>query len=229
MRFEHPRIYFTARSLHANSSLKFRRSPLRTARAQSRLHAHVPTIRRPQALTSTPEAVEPRPTGYDFYDRSFTAEGGIKHEYRDVERTLPVILGKLCLGTIALVATYYAGAAWSPMQSWWWNLFAYFFLAGVYAFILIRDMYVQRTIEIRPDCMIIEGLDTFWKGNMPLGWPEFRPDENGHLVFAGVYGTRWIEYLTIRRLDEFDRAPEVFAEQVTAAMKSQWELPSKGV
>ena len=77
--------------------------------------------------------------------------------------------------------------------------------------------------------MIIEGMETFWKENMPLGWPGFMPNEAGHFVLAGVYGTRWIEYLTIRRFDDNDRAPEVFASQLAAAMKYQWELPSKGV
>ena len=62
-----------------------------------------------------------------------------------------------------------------------------------------------------------------------MGWPGFMPNDAGHFILAGVYGTRWIEYLTIRRFDDNDRAPEVFASQLATAMKVQWELPSKGV
>ena len=86
-------------------------------------------------------------------------------------------------------------------------------LAVAYGLIFLRDREVQRRIEIRPDCMIIEGVDTFWKQNMQLGWPGFMPTDASHFVLCGVYGSRWIEYLSFRRFDENDRAPELFATQ----------------
>lgn len=236
MRFEAPRIHFTTYAAAAMQSFRIH---------GARLSVRVPKIivrgfrlkkpgrfivaRPPELLKRIPDDVEVRPTGFDKYARRFTAEGGIALSYKDVERTLPVILSKLVLWSGSCLITYLAGSAWSPIDGFWWNLAAYLVLVIACALLFFRNKQVHRTIEIRPDCMIIEGMETFWKENMPLGWPGFMPNEAGHFVLAGVYGTRWIEYLTIRRFDDNDRAPEVFASQLAAAMKYQWELPSKGV
>jgi hypothetical protein len=235
MRFEAPRIHFTNYVSAAMPKFRFR---------GARLSVQVPEIvlrklrlkkpgrflinRPPELLKRIPDDAEARPTGFDKYARRFTAEGGIALSYKDVEMTLPIILGKLALWSLACFITYLAGSAWSPIDSFWWNLAAYVVLAIFYALLFFRPKQVRRTIEIRPDCMIIEGMETFWKENMPLGWPGFMPNDAGHFVLAGVYGTRWIEYLTIRRFDDNDRASEVFASQLAAAMKYQWEAPSKG-
>lgn len=236
MRFEAPRIHFTTYAAAAmpkfrvyGARLSVRVPDIIVRKLRLKKPGRFLVARPPELLRPVPDDAEVRPTGFDKYARRFTAEGGIALSYKDVERTLPVILAKLSLWVGSCILTYLAGFAWSPIPGFWWNALVYVVLAVLYALFFCRDKQVRRTIEVRPDCMIIEGMETFWKENMPLGWPGFMPNEAGHFVLAGVYGTRWIEYLTIRRFDDNDRAPEVFASQLAAAMKYQWELPSKGV
>jgi hypothetical protein len=60
-------------------------------------------------------------------------------------------------------------------------------------------------------------------------WPAFNADAEGNFVLSGILGTRWVEYFTVRRFDEFDRAPEVFANHLRAAMRQMWSYPSRGI
>jgi hypothetical protein len=46
----------------------------------------------------------------------------------------------------------------------------------------------SRRVEIRPDCLIIEGAETFWLRYMESGWPAFQPDGEGNQVLCGSYG-----------------------------------------
>ena len=59
--------------------------------------------------------------------------------------------------------------------------------------------------------MILDGADVFWSRQMEVGWPGLQADAEGNQVLCGIYGTRWIEYLTVHRFDEHDRMAEVFA------------------
>lgn len=70
--------------------------------------------------------------------------------------------------------------------------------------------------------MILEGSEVFWTRFMENGWPAFRPDEEGNFVLCGHYGTRFVEFLTARRFDEFDRMPEVMAAHLQDAMRQLW-------
>ena len=70
--------------------------------------------------------------------------------------------------------------------------------------------------------MILEGTDVFWLRLMETGRPTFRADEDGNQVLCGVYGTRFVEYLTVRRFDDNDRMPEVFAAHLQEAMRAIW-------
>jgi uncharacterized protein YcgL (UPF0745 family) len=60
---------------------------------------------------------------------------------------------------------------------------------------------------------------------MEGGFPAFRPDDEGNQVLCGIYGTRFVEYLTVRRFDELDRMPEVFAQHLQDAMRQLWSWP----
>ena len=42
---------------------------------------------------------------------------------------------------------------------------------------------------------------------------------------GGIYGTRFVEYLTVRRFDKADRAPEVFAAHLQEAIQQLWARP----
>ena len=59
------------------------------------------------------------------------------------------------------------------------------------------------TIEVRPDCFIVDGTDIFWRDYMELGPPilESGPDE-GLFRFVGTYGTRRMEYCRLHAFDE---------------------------
>ena len=52
--------------------------------------------------------------------------------------------------------------------------------------------------------------------------PAFQPDKKGNQLLCGIYGTRFVEYLTVRRFDEFDRMPEVVAAHLQDAMRQLW-------
>ena len=58
---------------------------------------------------------------------------------------------------------------------------------------------------------------------MEGGWPAFQPDAEGNLLCCGIYGNRFVEYFTVRRFDELDRTPEVFAVHWQEAARQLWE------
>jgi hypothetical protein len=57
---------------------------------------------------------------------------------------------------------------------------------------------------------------------MEGGYPAFQPDKKENKILCGIYGTRFVEYLTVRRFDEQDRMMEVFAAHLQDAMQQQW-------
>jgi hypothetical protein len=44
-------------------------------------------------------------------------------------------------------------------------------------------------------------------------------------ILCGIYGTRFVEYLTIRSFDEFDRGADVFVAHLRDAMQQLWTRP----
>jgi hypothetical protein len=52
--------------------------------------------------------------------------------------------------------------------------------------------------------------------------PTFKRNGNGSLVLCGTYGTRFVEYLTIRSFDELDRGMAVFISHFQDAMQQLW-------
>jgi hypothetical protein len=95
-------------------------------------------------------------------------------------------------------------------------------IAIVDVFIVAKPVEIYRTLEIRPDCMIVEGADVFWLRYMEDGWPALQQDDRKNLLLCGIYGSRFVEYLAIRRFDQLDRMPEVFAAHLQDAMKQPW-------
>jgi uncharacterized protein YcgL (UPF0745 family) len=57
-------------------------------------------------------------------------------------------------------------------------------------------------------------------------WPTFAKDAEGNQLLCGIYGTRFVEYLTVRRFDELDRTPEVLASHLQDAIRQLWTTPS---
>jgi len=106
------------------------------------------------------------------------------------------------------------------------SLFCLLVAAIINWLIVRKPVEVYRRIEIRPDCMIIDGTDIFWARQMEGGCPTFRPDSKGNQVLGGIYGTRFVEYLTVPVFDKLDRAPQVFAAHLQEAMNQLWMRPT---
>jgi len=178
-----------------------------------------PTL--PLPLSSSWAGFQPDP--YVDYGRFLTPEGGILLAYKDLDQRLRHIVWRVFAWT-----TSTGGEGWylfhhSPLHSFWLNLICLLAIGLLNWLIVAKPVEVYRRVEIRPDWMVIEGSDIFWLRYMECGWPAFRPDDEGNQVLCGVYGTRFVEYLTVRAFDEHDRAPEVFAAHVQEAMRQIWE------
>jgi hypothetical protein len=169
-----------------------------------------------------PPSVDLTPGPYLDYRRSLTPEGGILIVYKDLDTRLRQIIWRIFAWT-----AYTSLEAWfllnhSPVQSAAINVLCLLATAGLNFLIVWRLPEVYRSVEIRPDCMILEGADVFWRLQMENGLPAFQPDEKGNQALSGIYGTRFVEYLTVRRFDDYDRMPEVFAAHLNEAMQQLW-------
>ena len=169
-----------------------------------------------------PGHVEDSP--YLDYGRFLTREGGVLIVFKNLDLRLRHGLWRACAWIV-----FTGGEGWflltrAPLESTWIEVALLVIMAGVNLLILWKMPEVHRSIEIRPDCMIIEGTDVFWLRFME-GFPAFKPDEKQNQILCGIYGTRFVEYLTVRRFDDNDRAPEVFAAHLQDAMRQLWEIP----
>jgi hypothetical protein len=164
---------------------------------------------------------------YLDYARSLTPEGGILIVYKDLDLRLRFLLWRIFAWTAATGFEGWFLFTRSPVERTWINLLCLLTVAGVNFLIVWKPPELYRTVEIRPDCMIVEGKDVFWLSNMENGWPTFQRDEDGNQVLSGIYGTRLVEYLTARRFDDYDRSPEVFVAHLQDAMRQQWAPPER--
>jgi hypothetical protein len=164
---------------------------------------------------------------YLDYARSLTPEGGILIVYKDLELRLRFLLWRIFAFTAATGFEAWFLLYRSPVESTWINLLCLAVVAGLNFLIVWKPPELYRSIEIRPDCMIVEGKDVFWLSRMENGWPAFHPDEEGNQVLSGIYGTRFVEYATVRRFDDQDRAPDVFAAHLQDAMQQLWAPPER--
>ena len=166
-----------------------------------------------------------QPNPYLDQSRVLTPEGGILITYKDFDlrfrHTLWMILA-WSTGT-GLEGWYLIRGA--PLQNPWIIAACLLAAAIVNLLIVSKPVEIYRSIEIRPDCMIVDGTDVFWLCCMEAGRLEFQPDQQGNQVLCGIYGTRFVEYLTVRRFDELDRTPEVFAAHLCEAMTQLWDRP----
>jgi hypothetical protein len=158
---------------------------------------------------------------YIDYGRYLTPEGGVLIVYKDHDDRFRHTLWRILAWTI------FTGAEASflyhdpHLKSVALKLLCLAAVAIANRLIVGRPVEIYRRIEIRPDCMIIEGSDVFWRHFMEQG-PAFRHDQKGNSILSGIYGTRFVDFLTVRRFDEHDRALEVFAAHLHAALMQQW-------
>jgi hypothetical protein len=176
----------------------------------------------PSVALPSPSAVGFQPDPYVDYGRVLTAEGGILIAYKDLDLRLRHTLWRVLAWSSFTGSEGWFLLNYSPVQSAWINVTCFLIVALVNWLIVRKPVELYRQIEIRPDCLILEGGEVFWRRFMECGWPAFRPDQEGNQVLCGVYGTRFVDYLTVRRFDELDRMPEVIAAHLQDAMRQLW-------
>jgi hypothetical protein len=170
-------------------------------------------------------SLDARPNPYVDFIRRYTPEGGVEFTYKDLDERWRWIILRWSLWLAAMALTCWYAFNISPLHSPWLNIPALAGMGVVYWLIVGKPVEILRTIEVRPDCLIFNGEEAFFREAFELGWPSFVSDGLGNLVFAGTSGTRAVEYALIRRFDEHDRAPEVLAAHVQAAMQQLWSGP----
>jgi len=199
--------------------------PTATPRAIPQSDSVSRTSRRSIGNDYSPPSVAFQPDPYLDYGRFLTDEGGILIIYKDFDVRFRHTLWRLAAWTaFTSIEAIYLGP-YAPLADHWLNLAGLITAAVANFFIVKKPVELYRRIEIRPDCMIVEGRDVFWRRYIEGGFPSFQADTHGNQVLCGIYGTRFVEYLTVRRFDEKDRMTEVFAAHLRDAMQQQWSRP----
>jgi hypothetical protein len=199
--------------------------PALTRRAVARSEVSIPN--RDGSATAPPSSSWAgfQPDPYVDYGRFLTPEGGILIIHKDHDLRFRHTLWRLFAWTLST-----GGEGWflfhhAPLHNWWIKLGCLLAVAILNWLIVRKPVEVYRKVEIRPDCLIIEGSDIFWLKFMECGWPTFRPNGDGSRILCGIYGTRFVEFLTIRSFDEFDRGADVFVSHLQDAMQQLWTRP----
>jgi hypothetical protein len=182
--------------------------------------------RYPATLPVAYDEVHPlvdRRSPFNGYLRMLTPEGGVLIIYKDQYRSLLLTL----LRVSAWIAMTWIGSwllffesSLSVLQC----LLALALLMFVNWLVVRWRIEVSHSVEIRPDAMIVDGEDVFFAEDIGDNWPELqmKEDDPNRMVISGIYGTRFIEYLTANRLGKHDRTPEVLAADLQAAMEQLW-------
>lgn len=158
------------------------------------------------------------------YARILTHEGGVLITYKDIDLRWRHKIWRIIAWVIftGLEADYLFNLQPVPNQ---WLAGGMFLAAAIINWLIVsKPVELYRKIEIRPDCMIIDDSDIFWVW-LCENLPSCQPNSKGHMVFSGVYGTRFVEFLTIRRFDTNDRMPEVMAAHLQDAVRQLWSVP----
>jgi hypothetical protein len=134
-----------------------------------------------------------QPDPYVDYGRALTPEGGILISYKDLDLRLRHTIWRILAWTSFTGIEGWYVLDHSPVHSGWLNLACFLTVAVINWLIVHKQVEVYRNIEIRRDCMIIEGAEVFWRRSMEGGWPTFQPDKEGNQLLCGIYGTRFVE------------------------------------
>jgi hypothetical protein len=217
-----PTVIARPQRLHGSHRI---RSPLAVRRAIIRNEGLSPIFRPASETDIAPPDFAFAPDPYLDYGRYLTDEGGILIIYKDHDLRFRQTLWRVFAWTLFTGLETLFLAPYAPLVDHWINTVALLACAALNYFIVNKPVEIYCRIEIRPDCMIIEGSDVFWSRYMEGGVPTFRPDAEGNQMLCGIYGTRFVEFLTVRRFGENDRMMEVFAAHLADAMQQQWSRP----
>jgi hypothetical protein len=187
----------------------------------------VPAPRDPPSTVPSSAWLTFQPDPYLDYGRFLTPEGGILFVYKDIDTRLRHTLWRLCAWTACCYGEAWYVFHYSPVDNDWLNLLCLLAVAIVNWLIVRKPVEIYRRVEVRPDCMIVEDADIFWLRHMEKDWPAFQPDDEGNHILCGIYGTRFVEYLTVRRFDDLDRMAEVFIAHLQEAMAQLWAPPQE--
>jgi hypothetical protein len=178
-----------------------RRLPRSAAPARQIVRSQLPVIRRE---ISVPRSPVPNWGGFQTdpyvdYGRFLTPQGGILLIYKDLDLRL-----RHWVWAVFAWSASTGGEGWhlfhhSPVHDIGINLVLLIVIGLVNAFIVAKPVELYRSVEIRPDCMIIEGADVFWLRYMENGWPTLQPDGKGNMRLCGIYGTRVSDDPPVRR------------------------------
>jgi hypothetical protein len=171
-----------------------------------------------------PEIPDPSSSPFADYHRCLTEEGGILIRYKDVDRSfwmrckLAILWVSCCGFTTCLFSDYSTFGAGI-------NGIALLILCGIYSLVLRFKLKLPHSVEIRPDCMILDGEDVFLASEIGENWPrlEMKDSAGNRGVIAGVCGTRFIEYMTVCRTDRQDFTPEMLEMHLHEAMTQLWD------
>lgn len=185
------------------------------------------------------------PNPYGDFQRIFTLEGGIKliFKVKDLRAwrwwVRAFLWGTAMVATVGFAAhaspyplvppgcrLFEVCAAQVPTQQSVVNYLLLGLMGLIYAHILFVEEESLSSIEIRPDCMIIDDADVFWKRHMDLGWPEIGYDSDCECTtLNGVYGTRKVVFVQLHEFDDHDRTIQVLGFHLTFAMQQLWDPP----
>jgi len=163
---------------------------------------------------------------YADYDRTLTQDGTILLTFKAIDDRFIVKVRRYLLLGLATGGEIWFLLHFHLPASIFAKLLCLVAAAVANWFIVSKPVEIYRSIEIRSDGIIFDGRDLFWQRHMENGWPSFQPDPEDPLnsfFLAGTYGTRHVDFTHIRRLDEFDRAPEVLAAHLADAMRQLWQ------
>jgi hypothetical protein len=162
-------------------------------------------------------------TPFVDYVRMLTPEGGILILYRD-----------LAVGWIYTVLRVVGFTAVTWIEVWLLGklpvsdthaVIWFVIICALNLFLATRKIKIRHSVEIRHDRMILDFKQVFWARYIGCNWPQLQMKDNdpNKLVISGIYGTRWVEYMTANRVHEYkDRTPEVLAADLQDAMEKLW-------
>jgi len=170
-----------------------------------------------------------RRSPFNGYSRSLTPDGGILITYKDLNRSL------LCRSLRVFSCVALSGACLAPildLEAFSWAQAASVGTLALANWIILKfKVRKGHAVEVRPDCMIIDGTDIFLADDIgDENWPTLHhdPDDEGHQFIGGICGTRFIEYMTVNSLDESDRTPQVLEADLTLAFEQLWGRRAAG-
>ncbi len=125
------------------------------------------------------------------YRRTLTPEGGIHITFKDIDRRWRHTIWRVFAWSAATGFDAWLINHYSPVLTGWLNV-ACLLLAAIVNWLIVRKpVEIHRSIEIRPDCLIIEGTDVFWLRLIEGNWPAFQADKKDKdtQILCGIYGT----------------------------------------